>query len=318
MLAALPLGFTVPLTLICVCLGIFIAGRLTVELKKKPAETSTDTSSSIPAQQEGERAVYVVENLDRIAEMLRHDIAAHDRSLQSFKEYVDRLDEAPRDSAHTDLTEEAREVLKQTTQLGIQITKAFEEIHQNAVDLVTLAGITNDPLSNVQDGKSLDTTLRRMFAMRTRYEVPFSLVTLKADRVGGENNEPADEDTRIEEVGKLVGQTVRETDVVARYGTDYFVVVMPFTQLHSTAMFAERLREMIRDELQITVRAGVATAEDADDAPSLLRRTVKALEGAMESSDSAVFFHDGESTKPSRVLDADFSPAQASATATPA
>ena len=309
MLASLPLGVTLPLTLICACIGIYITSRLAVELTRKhDGTTPKETPNGTPGQQERKRAINVVKDLDRIAEMLRRDLATHDRSFERFKEYVDRLDGVQLDEDQLTLTTEAREVLKQTNQLGVQITKAFEEIHQKAADLVTLAGISNDSMSEVQDRKSLNATLKRMFAMRTRYQIPFSLVMLKADRADTMNEGNGDDGFGIEEVVRLIGRAVRETDVVARYGDDFFVVMLPFAHLQSAATFAERLREMMQHELQIAIRAGVATAEDTDDVPNLLRRAVEALEGAVESGENLVFFHDGEFAQSSRDLDLDFPP----------
>jgi diguanylate cyclase (GGDEF)-like protein len=78
-------------------------------------------------------------------------------------------------------------------------------------------------------------------------------------------------DSVLRQVGELLRREARSVDIIARFGGEEFVVVMPETAPHGAAIFAERLRRRImardfadpgEDPLNITVSIGVASFPD--------------------------------------------------------
>ena len=133
-------------TLGCACVCVFVVGRLVIQMPNERKTIDAEALSSETGQAQADPSVNVVDELRQIAELIRRDLVAHDRSFETFKDYVCRLNEAPeadREQARERLTERAQDVLQQTNQLTDQISKAFEDIHSKAMDLVTLAEMSN-------------------------------------------------------------------------------------------------------------------------------------------------------------------------------
>ncbi|HEB01648.1 MAG TPA: GGDEF domain-containing protein, partial [Nitrospirae bacterium] len=85
----------------------------------------------------------------------------------------------------------------------------------------------------------------------------------------------------LAEVGQFLLGQLRSLDIVARYGGDEFVIVLPQTELNGALVIADRMRENIEDsvflqkeglDLKITASFGVASyPETADSKESLIK-----------------------------------------------
>ena len=94
---------------------------------------------------------------------------------------------------------------------------------------------------------------------------------------------------------------VRSIDLVARFGGEEFVVVMPETDLKAAVMVAERLRQSVAGEpfnihtagerQPITISLGVAVAQPGDTVDTLLQRADDALYEAKNGGRNKVVAH---------------------------
>ena len=125
-----------------------------------------------------------------------------------------------------------------------------------------------DELTGVLNMRAFATIADRVAQQATRYARPFSVLMIDSDSLKQVN------DTLGHETGnRLLQQTVeciqdrlRQTDLVARYGGDEFVALLPETPCASAASVAERIRKSIESfvlasrepKVSATVSIGVA------------------------------------------------------------
>ena len=88
-------------------------------------------------------------------------------------------------------------------------------------------------------------------------------------------------DALLRQVGEMLNQSLRASDVVARLGGDEFAVLLPDASRAEAAGVAEKMRGAVAAHLPagVTLSVGVASAQDAPelDARGLLQRADRAL-----------------------------------------
>src|SRR6185312_9490303 len=94
-------------------------------------------------------------------------------------------------------------------------------------------------------------------------------------------------DIVLQQLAGIMRQTARDTDAVARFGGDEFVIILPDTGWQGALTFAERLRRCVDDftfgppdtPMSTTISVGVALARGSDpiSADMLLKEADAAL-----------------------------------------
>jgi diguanylate cyclase (GGDEF)-like protein len=112
----------------------------------------------------------------------------------------------------------------------------------------------HDPLTGVGNYRKLH---ERLHAATAQDPERFALLTLDVDRFKeiNEVHGHLEGDRLLQEVGRVLTENVRGTDVVARQGGDEFSVLMPGSTEEGAAMLARRIEEAL------------ASIEAADHAP---------------------------------------------------
>jgi diguanylate cyclase (GGDEF)-like protein len=141
-----------------------------------------------------------------------------------------------------------------------------------------------DPLTGLLNRRVMETVLNREFKRAQRYRSPMSLAFLDLDDFKVVNDRYGHEcgDALLKYVaGQLAGIT-RGSDVVARYGGDEFVIVLPGTPSQEAFKLLQRLQKHFRDKpmrydekvISVSISFGVASMTDQEvaDPESLLRR----------------------------------------------
>ncbi|HUJ16413.1 MAG TPA: diguanylate cyclase [Nitrospirota bacterium] len=103
-------------------------------------------------------------------------------------------------------------------------------------------------------------------------------------------------DTVLRELAKMLGENVRETDTVARFGGEEFVIVMPDTHLDGAGYHAEVLRKKVEARpfpgpdgpVRMTVSIGVAAYVSGSPSQEVLRSADRALYEAKEGGRNRV------------------------------
>jgi diguanylate cyclase (GGDEF)-like protein len=275
-----------PLALAAVATIGYLFGRRS----KQPTEETVCRS-----RRELRRAQTVAVELEKIAWELRRGLSKHHSSVSKFRERVSKLSDHQQELAWKELCREAEEILKPTLQLASQIAGAYDEIRQQSANLMTFTEVRTDPLTGANNRRGLEDALSTQFALMNRYDSGFSVAMLDIDHFKETNDREGHlyGDRVLQDLARLLDDTVRETDVVARYGGEEFLVVMPHTGLEGASILAERLRAKVEKELPVTISGGVAQALDGDTQETLLSRADSALYEAKAAGRNRVYQHDG-------------------------
>lgn len=246
------------------------------------------------------RAQAAARELERIAWVVRRNLGKHHASLAKFKQRLSGLINQEQDEAWKDLSRQAAEILTPTLRLANQIASAYDEIREQSHNLMAFSGSGSDPLTGMTNRSGLDDFLAAQLALKERYEVGFSAALLDLDRFKDVDDEQGDVqgDRVLQQVAQILDQTARQTDLVARCGSEQFVVVLPRTDLEGACTLAERMRATIQEQTPLTVSAGVTEALDGDTLESLLSRAEAALGQAKAAGRNCVWWHDGERMQP--------------------
>lgn len=185
-----------------------------------------------------------------------------------------------RDEAHTFTQHE----LELVVLLSAHISLALENNRLYEISVM-------DGLTNVYNRRYLEQRLSEEVAYSKRYSKPLTVGLTDIDFFKRLNDSYGHQagDFVLKKVSALLGQALREYDVVARYGGEEFAVILPSTPKTKGASIAERLRVLVesaefnyREKLiRTSISVGVACfPEDGDSAESLIAAADKALYAA--------------------------------------
>jgi len=161
--------------------------------------------------------------------------------------------------------------------------------------------IGTDPLTGCLNRRSLEARLRADWRLAKRRSTHIAVVAIDLDHFKQIN------DTRGHPIGDMVLQqlagimkaTARDSDAVARFGGDEFVILLPDTGWQGALTFAERLRRRVDDfsfgppgtPMTITISVGVALARGTDpiSPEELLKEADRSLYKAKQQGRNRVF-----------------------------
>jgi diguanylate cyclase (GGDEF)-like protein len=170
---------------------------------------------------------------------------------------------------------------------------------QTAMDLQRITALEHetitDPLMGIFNRRYLERRLREEVSRSQRYHLPMSILLMDIDHFKDLNDtwgHPTGDQVLIQ-LGKLVMNTVRFTDIVARYGGDELLIIAPNTPSTAAVQLGERLRLAVEDApfafsenapdqiLPYTISIGIAIlGSDHRDGTALLASADEALYGA--------------------------------------
>ncbi|NRA69342.1 MAG: GGDEF domain-containing protein [Pseudobacteriovorax sp.] len=107
------------------------------------------------------------------------------------------------------------------------------------------------------------------FQMGVRYRDELAIVMMDIDNFKSVNDTHSHllGSAVLKQIAEIISSNLRETDIVARFGGDEFILCLPRTSLHDAYMVANRIRQRIEDtnfvykksSTHITISAGVAS-----------------------------------------------------------
>ena len=171
-----------------------------------------------------------------------------------------------------------------------------QELESQLVEMSKLA--YEDQLTGSLNRRGLDEVLEREMARSQRKKSPLCVALLDLDnfkKLNDTHGHSAGDGALIHLV-KVVKDTLREMDIIGRYGGEEFLLVLPDTALTDAVQVVTRVqRELTKrifmhdnQRLLITFSSGVAMHKDHEDQASLVARADEALYKAKKAGKNRV------------------------------
>jgi diguanylate cyclase (GGDEF)-like protein len=129
--------------------------------------------------------------------------------------------------------------------------------------------VITDPLTGLNNRRSLTETIRRQLDPETRTNFPLSLLVLDLDGFKSLNDEHGHDegDRALIQAADAIKRCLRDSDTLARFGGDEFVAVLPGTTAEQARAIARRVLQSLPTALRekvhkaLTCSIGIATTE---------------------------------------------------------
>lgn len=164
---------------------------------------------------------------------------------------------------------------------------------------------TVDPLTKQYNRRYFNDMLNKEFNRYKRNSEVFSVILLDIDHFKKFNDTYGHDvgDLVLIHVAKAVKATVRENDIVCRFGGEEFIVLMPSTNIHDTYVVAERVRKAIEKlavptphgELSVTISLGVSVVTEESTDETIIKQADQALYMSKEGGRNRTTMYDKES-----------------------
>ena len=162
-----------------------------------------------------------------------------------------------------------------------------EQLHRELTRSEALQELaTTDPLTGLANRRATMDALEREAESARRYGHPVSVIAVDVDRFKRINDEHGHHvgDQVLEEVARLLAAEARQVDVVARWGGEEFLIVLPQTRRAEAARLAERTRRALATArpggVEVTATFGVTELREGENIDELLVRADRLLYGA--------------------------------------
>ena len=188
----------------------------------------------------------------------------------------------------------------------IALYMAFQDItDRKKKELQLFDQATKDPLTKCYNRRQFEELAKNEIQRSRRYNHPFCLFMIDADHFKNVN------DTHGHAVGDLVLQaladccrrTLRESDIIARFGGEEFVILLPEITIENAHRVTERLRIKIsklvvkneqNQDVQFTVSIGLVSSTITDDIPEMLKMADESLYVAKENGRNRVVVYEAD------------------------
>lgn len=155
-----------------------------------------------------------------------------------------------------------------------------------------------DPLTNLGNRTAMQQLLPREIGLAKRHDLSMALIVIDLDGFKAINDECGHDmgDKVLQNVGKILQDAVRNTDLIYRYGGDEFVGALPQTDMQGALDVSERVRSGVaqlnlvfcKKHLNISSSIGLTMILAGDDFERAFKRADNALYKAKKAGKNKV------------------------------
>jgi len=183
-------------------------------------------------------------------------------------------------------------VFANSTAVGVDNAR----MHMKMQELIVI-----DELTGLHNYRHFRNELADEIRRADRYQQQLSLLMIDVDHFKTFNDSQGHQTGNIilQEIADIIGHSVRDVDIVARFGGEEFMVILPQTNLEDALIIAERIRSQVEKayftnskgqrDLKVTVSVGaVAYPGGVSSSSQLLEKVDQALYNAKNSGRNRV------------------------------
>jgi diguanylate cyclase (GGDEF)-like protein len=208
-------------------------------------------------------------------------LSRHLRMRQQLKKYKCEFEQI--------VDQRMEELCRKNTLLKAEIMQR-QKMEKELVELATI-----DPLTAIANRRKFDEALQYELNRDSRYRHALSIIFCDLDYFKKINDQHGHKigDDALREFASLISCHTRNTDIVARWGGEEFVLLLPETDIKKAASIAEKLRAEIENNRfsyvgNITASFGVTEYVPGDNEISFIKRADDALYLAKENGRNRV------------------------------
>lgn len=198
----------------------------------------------------------------------------------------------------------ATQLLEANGELLKELHSAREQIAAKQQQLETyMSEARTDALTGLWNRRAFDQEMFRQFAQRKRQGNTISLLLADVDHFKLFNDYHGHQagDEMLRQVAATFERTMRDMDLVCRYGGEEFAIILPGIGLENALRAAQRAHaavermtyQIANAQLNVTVSLGVAEVLGDEGVECVIKRADDALYAAKEAGRNGIRYHDG-------------------------
>ena len=239
----------------------------------------------------------------RLGDVARGIRSHIDRHRSEMAAALKKIAEDSQDAPET-VSRGLQQLIESNEKLQRELDRAEEKLHEQTRTIEDYAArVRTDTLTQVMNRGAFDEELARRMAEWHRRARPLCVMMLDVDQFKSINDKHGHQagDQVLQHVAQVLRSTMREMDLLARFGGDEFAVLLPDTNLAEATLAADRLRKRVEglrvpmdgESLSLSISLGVAEVMPADSDETVVARADEALYAAKDSGRNRVSYHDG-------------------------